>query len=107
MGIRAVLHEIGRGGGRREDRGGGIGIGGSAWMVWSYRNATNLESSLKGTRLEDLLLVRPFLVLGGAGGAMYGTACGVTPNIVADWVLLCPLSCVVSKEYNPFASAMI
>lgn len=33
--------------GRRGERGGGRGIGGSRATVWSYRSATNLVSSLK------------------------------------------------------------
>lgn len=41
---------------RNGERGGGMGIGGSAWTVWSYRKAIRLVSSLKGTSAAGRLL---------------------------------------------------
>lgn len=45
---RASWNEDARGGGRRGERGGGRGIGGSRATVWSYRSPINLVSSRNG-----------------------------------------------------------
>jgi hypothetical protein len=41
---------------RKGERGGGMGMGGSAWTVWSYRKAIRLVSSRKGTSAVGRLL---------------------------------------------------
>lgn len=41
---------------RKGERGGGMGMGGLAWTVWSYRKAIRLVSSLKGTSAAGRLL---------------------------------------------------
>lgn len=72
---------------RRGERGGGRGIGGSRATVWSYRNATNLVSSLKPPSVGCFaLLGRALLRLldmpgteGCDGGLANGAAIPVPP----------------------------